>query len=93
LTNDIIYDIVDLEDGGMRKKAKRETRIRNNPYNVSLKDFETLINQYGKINEGAKHPQAVIGIRVFPYKRTNPVLYPYVEKILEIIDNLKAESK
>lgn len=77
----------------MSKKEKREIRIRNNPRNCSLGDFEALINQYGKINEGKKHPQAVIGNRVFPYKRTNPVRYPYVEKILEIIDGLKIESK
>jgi len=93
LTSDIIYDIITHRRWGMSKKEKREIRIRNSPRNSSLEDFEALINQYGKINEGAKHPQAVIGNRVFPYKRTNPVLYPYVEKILEIIDNLKTESK
>jgi len=93
LTSDIIYDIITHRRWRMSKKEKREIRIRNSPRNSSLEDFEALINQYGKINEGAKHPQAVIGNRVFPYKRTNPVLYPYVEKILEIIDNLKTESK
>jgi len=77
----------------MSRKEKREIRIRNSPRSCSLEDFESLINQYGKINEGKKHPQAVIGNRVFSYKRTNPVLCPYVEKILEIIDNLKTESK
>ena len=73
----------------MSKKEKREDRIRNNPQNVSLGDFEALINQYGRIKKGGKHRQAVIGNRVFSYKRTNPILPPYVEKILEIIDNLK----
>ena len=77
----------------MSKKEKRDIRIRNNPQNSSLEDFEALINQYGKINEGAKHPHAVIGNRVFSYKRVNPVPYPYVDKILEIIDNLKAKLK
>ena len=77
----------------MSKKEKREIRIRNNPWNCSLVDFEALINQYGEVKEGSKHPQAIIGNRVFVYKRTNPVHYPYVEKILELIDRLKAKPK
>ena len=72
----------------MPRREKREAKIRQNPNNVSLADFEWLINRYGKIREGSKHPQAVIGNRVFPYRRTNPVYPPYVEKILEIIDSL-----
>jgi hypothetical protein len=71
------------------KRGKREERIRNNPNNVSLVDFEALINRYGYIKEGGKHPQAAIGNRVSPYKRSNPVRPPYVEKILELIDSLK----
>jgi hypothetical protein len=31
----------------MSKKEKLEARIRNNPKNVSLEDFETLVNKYG----------------------------------------------
>lgn len=73
----------------MSKKEKREDRIRANTSNVSLEDFEALINQYGYIREGGKHPKAVIGNQIFPYKRTNPVLPPYVDDILEIIDSLK----
>ena len=76
----------------MGKREKRENKIRDNPGNSSLEDFESLINQYGNIKRGGKHPQAVIGNRVFPYKRTNPVLLPYVEKILEIIDDLKQKQ-
>jgi len=72
----------------MSSREKREQRIRSNPANVSLEDFESLINQYGYIRQGSKHPQAVIGHRVFPYKRTNPVDGPFVKKILEIIDNI-----
>lgn len=70
----------------MTRKEKLEARIRNNPRNVSLSDFEALIRQYGRIKEGGNHPQAIIGVRVFAYKRTNPVLTPYVTKILELID-------
>ncbi len=92
MTSDITYDIVTHRRREMSKKEKRESRIRNNPQNSSLGDFEALINQYGEINEGTKHPQAVIGNRVFIYKRSNPVLYPYVEKILEIIDDLKQKQ-
>ena len=71
----------------MSKKEKLEAIIRNNPRNVSLKDFESLIWQYGEIKEGGSHPLAIIGgKRVFAYKRTNPVLTSYVTKILELID-------
>lgn len=76
----------------MGKREKREDRIRDNSRNVSLRDFEALINQYGHIKMGGKHPQAIIGNRVFPYKQTSPVLLPYVEKVLEIIDNLKQKK-
>lgn len=72
----------------MSKAEKREQRIRENPCNVSLEDFEALINQYGYIKFGGSHPKAIIGNVMFPYKRTNPVKPPYVEGILEIIDKL-----
>ena len=75
----------------MSKREKREETIRNDRANVSLEDFEALIKQYGRITEGAKHPKAIIGNRVFPYRRTNPVHRPYVDKVLEIIDRLKQE--
>jgi hypothetical protein len=71
------------------KKDKRESKIRENPSNVALKDFEHLIKRYGYIKGGGNHPLAIIGRRVFPYKRTNPVPFPYVERILEIIDGIK----
>lgn len=73
----------------MTRAERRERRIRQNPCNVSLEDFEALINQYGYIRFGGSHPKAVIGKVIFPYKRTNPVKPPYVEGMLEIIDRLK----
>jgi len=73
----------------MSKKEKRELKIRENPSNVSLEDFEALINQYGYIKEGGSHPKAKIGIETYPYKRENPVKQAYVKGILEVIDNLK----
>jgi len=72
----------------MSKKSKREQKIRANQKNVSLEDFEALINQYGYIQEGTKHPQAVIGNRNMTYKRENPVKSIYVKLILSIIDKL-----
>jgi hypothetical protein len=73
----------------MSKQEKREQRIRKSTRNVSLEDFEALINQYGYIKFGGGHPKAIIGNQVFPYKRTNPVLPAYVEGILELIDDFK----
>jgi len=73
----------------MTKTEKREQRIRENPCNVSLEEFEALINQYGSIKFGGSHPKAVIGDQLWPYKRTNPVKAAYVVGLLEIIDRLK----
>ena len=71
----------------MSRKEKRELRIRGSVSNVSLEDFEALINQYGFIKEGGKHPQAVIGNQFMSYKRTNPVKAAYVKQLLYYIDN------
>ena len=76
----------------MTKAEKREQKIRDNPANVSLEDFEALIIQYGHIRFGGSHPKAIIGNVMFPYKRTNPVKPPYVEGILEIIDELNKQK-
>ncbi|MDD4877242.1 MAG: hypothetical protein PHQ86_09010 [Dehalococcoidales bacterium] len=75
----------------MTKAEKREIKIRQNPDNVSLEDFEFLINQYGEIIEGSNHPKAHIHNHVYPYKRKNPVSAHYVEGILRIIDEMKGE--
>jgi hypothetical protein len=71
----------------MSRKDKREQEIRDNTRNVSLEDFEWLITKYGHIKEGRNHPKAIIGKRVYPYKRTNPIKAPYVEKLIEMIDD------
>ena len=73
----------------MSTKEKRELKIRENPSNVSLEDFEALINHYGYIKEGGSHPKAKIGNTTYPYKSENPVKQAYVKGILEVIDNLK----
>jgi hypothetical protein len=73
----------------MSKAEKGEQRIRQNPKNVSLEDFEALINQYGYIKFGGNHPKAIIGKIMFPYKRENPIKPAYVEGLLAIIDSLE----
>ena len=70
----------------MSKRNKREERIRQNPYNVSLEDFETFINIYGYIEAGAKHHKAVIGNYSMTYKRENPMKSVYVKQLLKYID-------
>jgi hypothetical protein len=73
----------------MSKQDKRESKIRENTKNVSLEDFEALVNKYGRIEFGGKHPKAVIGQRAYSYKRTNPVNPTYVEHLIEMIDDSK----
>ena len=75
----------------MSKNEKREQKIRKNTTNVSLKEFEALINRYGKIIEGGRHPKAYINNHVYPYKRQNPISAKYVEDILTIIDGKEGE--
>jgi len=72
----------------MTKEQKRLERIRRNPRNVSLEDFEALINAYGHIEEGSKHPKAIIGVHTMPYKRESPTKSRYVKELLDIIDSL-----
>ena len=72
----------------MSKKEKLEARIRNNPRNVSLDDFETLVGRYGHIEIGGKHAKARIGNATLTYKRVNPMPPEYVTDLLEIIDTL-----
>ncbi len=73
----------------MSKADKREQNIRLNTRNVSLMDFEWLVNKYGKLEFGGSHALASIGNIRYPYKRQNPVNFHYVEELLKIIDNQK----
>ena len=70
----------------MSKRDKREEKLRQNPCNVSLEDFEALINHYGYIEAGAKHQKAVIGEYSMTYKRENPIKSVYVKQLLKFID-------
>ncbi len=72
----------------MTKHQKRLEKIRRNTRNVSLGDFEALIKVYGHIEEGSKHPKAIIGTHTMPYKRETSIKSCYVEELLDIIDSL-----
>ncbi len=72
----------------MTGKKKLLERVRRNARNVSLEDFESLINTYGYIETGGKHPKAIIGKYTMPYKRENPVRSCYVKELITIIDSL-----
>jgi len=73
----------------MTRREKLEARIRNNPRQVSLHDFESLINLYGRIAKGSKHAKARIGDFTLTYKRVNPIPPEYVSDLLIIIDRIK----
>ena len=72
----------------MSKADKRDQKIRQNPTNVSIEDFEALINQYGYIKGSGNHLKARIGNYTMPYKRENPVKPCYVKDLLQIIDSI-----
>jgi hypothetical protein len=72
----------------MSKKDKLEDKIRRNPRNVSLGDFEILVDQYGRVEMGSKHAKARIGNITLTYKRVNPMPPEYVTDLLDIIDNI-----
>ena len=72
----------------MSKKEKLLDKIRQNARNVSLEEFESLINTYGYIEQGSKHPKAIFGEITLPYKKENPVKLCYVLELIEIIDRI-----
>ena len=61
-------------------------KVRGNKRNTSLVDFESLINAFGYIKEGSKHPQAIVSKMSMTYKRENPIKPAYVKKLLQVID-------
>jgi len=74
----------------MTREKKSLEAIRRNPRNVALRDFEALIERHGYIEEGTKHPKAIIGTHTMPYKRENPVKSCYVKELLQIIEEQEA---
>jgi len=75
----------------MTRKQKLEDKLRNNIRNVSLGDFESLIKVYGYIEEGSKHPKAIIGAFTLTYKREKRIKSCYVKCMLDIIDSCKVK--
>jgi len=73
----------------MTKREKLLAKLERNPRGVALRDFEALIRAFGYIEEGGKHPKAIIGPYTRPYKRENPVKSYYVKELLEIIKSLE----
>ena len=73
----------------MTRKDSREQKIRDNPTNISLTEFESLVNKYGEIVEGGSHPKAHINKHYYPYKRHNPVNTHYVKGVLRLIDEME----
>ncbi len=74
----------------MTKSEKRLDRMRKNPRNVSLEDFEAAARQYGVIVEGGKHPRVRFPGYPYPlpYVRENPIPKIYVRDLLQIIEEI-----
>ena len=72
----------------MTHKEKLLDKVKRNVRNTSLGDFEALINAYGYIEEGSKHPKAIIGDYTMSYKRESRIKSCYVKDLLDIIDSL-----
>lgn len=87
MTDAIAGDSISYENT-MARRDKREERIRRNPANVSLEDFEALVRVYGYVEAGGKHHKAVIGEQTMTFKRENPVKPVYVKLLLDYIDRL-----
>ena len=77
----------------MSKREKLLARARRNPRNLSLEEFESLVNAYGHIEEGGSHPKAIIRDFTLPYKRQNPVKGCYTNDLIEIIDSIEKNRK
>ena len=73
----------------MSKKEKLLAKARRNPRNLSQEEFESLVRDYGYIEEGGSHPKAIIGDCTLPYKRQNPIKGCYANDLIEIIDSIK----
>lgn len=72
----------------MTRKQKLLDKVKRNVRNTSLRDFEALINAYGYIEEGSKHPKVIIGNYTMPYTREKRMKSCYVGELLDIIDSL-----
>jgi len=64
-------------------------KARRNPRNLSREEFESLVRAYGHIEEGGRHPLAIIGEYTLPYKRENPIKACYTKELIAILDSIK----
>jgi hypothetical protein len=76
----------------MSQKQKLLEKIRRNPHNVALEDYEALGRAFGIIEEGGKHPKVFIGDYPLPYRRENPIKDCYVKELLDHIDEIRKEK-
>jgi hypothetical protein len=72
----------------MSPKRKSAGKPRRKIRNVSLREFEAMINEFGHIEEGSKHPKAIISNYTLPYKREKTIKACYVKDLYDIIDSL-----
>ena len=72
----------------MAQKPKPPRKIQRKIRNVSLREFESMVKKFGHIEEGSKHPKAIIGNHTLPYKRQSPIKTCYVKELYDIIDSL-----
>jgi hypothetical protein len=68
-------------------------KARRNPRNLSREEFESMVRAYGYIEEGGKHPLAIIGDYTLPYKRENPVKACYTRELITIIDSIRKKPE
>jgi len=72
----------------MTRKHKLLDTAGRQVLHTSLGNIERLINVYGYIEEGSKHPKAIIGDYTMSYKRENPMKSCYVKELVIIINSL-----
>ena len=82
-----------LQATGMTRNDKLLRKVKENPRNVSLEEFEALIKINGYIKEGSKHPAARIGNYTMPYRRENPIKACYVKELLRISSSVEIPMK
>jgi hypothetical protein len=73
-----------------REKVSRKTSSKDE---TILSASSNVIRRFGSIEEGTKHPKALIGNHTLTYKRENPVKICYVKELYKIIDSLPEMNK
>ena len=80
----------------MAKKNKQFQALRNNPKNVKFERIRTILLSYGFVETaprgGSSHYTYHKDIYRITIPKDNPVNQIYVKQVVEIIDNLEADS-